>query len=509
LASHASLQRVGPALRAESSVSARSALIVGGPLLNHRVEATSRRKRMQAPNISPQTVPRSLAKPAVGTGEWQARVGWFEPAVRRASVTDAKWDMLLACVAGYILTSVGRVHQLFPAVEVLHPAMLAGFFAILLYAMDRREDRRLKVLWVGTTKWLLAMVIWMVLSVPASINRGYSFDMVFGNFIKTVLMYVVIAGTVRGARDVERLSAVYLLGAVLYAGVVLARFDVGADTDWRLGHLYYYDANDFATFAITAMPFGLYFANRGRSALVRLWAVAGLALLSTAFVYSGSRGGFLALLVTGGFIVLRYNAIAFRTRVLALVFVSVVLVGTATDRYWEQMETIVSDSDYNHTAEDGRLEIWRRGIGYMLQYPLLGVGPNNFGTAEGTLSPFAERQQFGIGVRWSAPHNSFVQVGAELGVPGLVIFVGMIASAFGALRQSSPRSPSEPPSRTSHELTPALKASLIGFVVGAFFLSLAYSEILYTLAALAVGLRKIRALEMVEREWAPPGARRS
>jgi hypothetical protein len=40
-------------------------------------------------------------------------------------------------------------------------------------------------------------------------------------------------------------------------------------------------------------------------------------------------------------------------------------------------------------------------------------------------------------------------------------------------------------------LAPALTASLIGFVVGAFFLSLAYSEILFTLVALAVGLQKV------------------
>ena len=40
---------------------------------------------------------------------------------------------------------------------------------------------------------------------------------------------------------------------------------------------------------------------------------------------------------------------------------------------------------------------------------------------------------------------------------------------------------------------PALTASLLGFVVGSFFLSLAYSEMLYTLVALAVGLHKVSA----------------
>ena len=41
------------------------------------------------------------------------------------------------------------------------------------------------------------------------------------------------------------------------------------------------------------------------------------------------------------------------------------------------------------------------------------------------------------------------------------------------------------------ELRQALTASMIGFVVGAFFLSLAYHEMVYTLIALAVAMAKI------------------
>ena len=108
------------------------------------------------------------------------------------------------------------------------------------------------------------------------------------------------------------------------------------------------------------------------------------------------------------------------------------------------------------------------------------------------IPPMAARQQYGVGVRWSAPHNSFIQVGAELGLPGLVLFTGMIASAFVVLHRTA-QSSSAPglAHRAAPELTQALTASLIGFVVGAFFLSLAYSEILYTLLAFTVGLQKV------------------
>ena len=183
------------------------------------------------------------------------------------------------------------------------------------------------------------------------------------------------------------------------------------------------------------------------------------------------------------YIVLRYSAIPLRWRLGATAFVAVVVLATASDHYWQQMGTITSEDDYNHTSETGRLQIWSRGIGYMVANPILGVGPNNFPAAEGTLSPLASRQQFGIGVRWNAAHNTYVQVGAEMGLPGLGLLVAIIASVFVALGRARHRS----------RLAPVLTATLIGFVVGAFFLSLAYSEMLYTLIALALGLAKVTA----------------
>ena len=93
-----------------------------------------------------------------------------------------------------------------------------------------------------------------------------------------------------------------------------------------------------------------------------------------------------------------------------------------------------------------------------------------------------------MGVRWNAAHNSFVQIGAEVGIPGLVLFVLLIAGGFAALRAVARTRPSP---ACPIQLTQTLTASLIGFVVGGFFLSLAYSEMLYTLVALAVGLHKV------------------
>ena len=44
---------------------------------------------------------------------------------------------------------------------------------------------------------------------------------------------------------------------------------------------------------------------------------------------------------------------------------------------------------------------------------------------------------------------------------------------------------------TPRALANALTASLVAFVVGAYFLSLVYTELFYTLVALSVGLCKV------------------
>ena len=425
-----------------------------------------------------------------------------EPEVRPVHAEPLGWDPLLVCLAGYILVVVGRIHQLFSGLEALHPATLTGLFAIALYAMDRRDDRRLRLVICPVTKILFALLVWMVLSTPGALVPGSSFDVVFGNFIKTVLMYVVVVGSLRGIRDVERLAAVYLIAATTYSVIVISRFDLGEGDAWRLGHLYYYDANDFATFAVTAMPFGLYLLHAGRRGLTRLMAVVSLMVLTLAFVRTGSRGGFIALIAVAAFIVWRYTGVPLRWRVAVTVLVGLVVLGAASDQYWTQMGTILSDADYNRTDESGRMQIWRRGLGYMLSNPILGVGPGNFQAAEGMLSPFATRQQFGIGVRWNAAHNSYIQVGAELGIPGLCMFVGVIGGAFAALRRvrrseidnEQEGEDGQDEADRHGAFRQALMASLIGFVVGAYFLSLAYTEMLYVLVALAVGLEKVTAL---------------
>ena len=413
----------------------------------------------------------------------------------RAAAIDAGWDPLLVSLVVYLLTAIGRLHQLFPLLSPLHPALLSAACAVVFYLLLpsgspwRRTGllpRSRPLLWMG------AFLLWATLSVPGALWVGGAFRTVTDVLVKSVLMAAVLVGAVRGVRDVERLAGGYFAAIAVYAGIVLTRFRVGGDA-WRLGDLYYYDANDFATLAVTALPLGIYFALRARSLAARAAAGLGLACITTAFIWAGSRGGFVALLAVALFLVLGYTSIPLRWRLSVTVGLGLLFAATASDAFWAKMGTLLHPAnDYNLESPEGRSAIWKRGIGYLLSHPVLGVGAGNFPTAEGTISPRAARQSVGRGVKWQAAHNSYVQVGAELGFPGLACFLGMIGSAYAGLRRRWRRPARAAPHgdpRTA-PLAQALGASLVGFTVGAFFLSLAYTEALYVLVALASGLRR-------------------
>ena len=176
--------------------------------------------------------------------------------------------------------------------------------------------------------------------------------------------------------------------------------------------------------------------------------------------------------------------------------IAVIVTATAGDKYWTRISTIFRPSqDYNLTEEQGRMKLWRRGIGYMIDHPVLGVGAGNFPRAEGTISPLVERTPRGRSLKWGPPHNSYVQVAAELGIVGFLIFGAFFFNVFKALRAlpaaAGPPVPGDPVPRRRARLAQSLTASLIGFAIGSFFLTLAYADMFYALAGLAVGLRQV------------------
>jgi putative inorganic carbon (HCO3(-)) transporter len=85
---------------------------------------------------------------------------------------------------------------------------------------------------------------------------------------------------------------------------------------------------------------------------------------------------------------------------------------------------------FSLSTMNGRLEVWSRAIYGIQDFPLTGMGMNTFRTVVKELYPlFMVGSDFDIG----HAHNEFLQAALDLGIPGLVAFIGLYIGASAML----------------------------------------------------------------------------
>lgn len=404
-------------------------------------------------------------------------------------------DPLRIIVALLIFLAIGRAHQHYGFIGALQPALLL-FAGGAAYAFFNARSIR----WTNvTTSWppkvVAALALLACFSIPFGISIGSAGNFMINSFSKVVLTFFLVVVAVRRTGDLKMFVWAFVLGCGFLVYISLFSFTLqSTGSMMRLSNLYFYDANDLTVVLTTGIPLSLVlFQNTGRAGRI----VSGIILLGIgmSLARSGSRGGFLGLLAVGIVLLFLVRNVSIPKRAGAVLVLAAGLFIMAPEGYWSQMETLTEPTeDYNWQSPYGRKAVAERGMGYMLQYPLFGVGVGNFGRAEGVLSQVAlDRASTGSPYRWSAAHNSFVQAGAELGVPGLILFCTLVFGGMFGLARLRKRLPGSwqrggAERRFLYDLATYLPVSLVGFAVAGFFVSFAYHDLLYVLTVFVTGV---------------------
>jgi O-antigen ligase len=399
-----------------------------------------------------------------------------------------KWDALLLVLTLLVFFQVWRVQGLVPRVPLLGLPVLCTVVALLLLSLDRDPRRRLHSLNHPVVRAVLGIVVLVMASIPGSLYPSLSLSFLLMDYLRAVILMILIAASIRGLADLRRLAWVQVVGVTLCSTAIVATSQMGSEG--RLSTVAYYDVNDLAMLIVCTLPLIVYLWQRPTGPFGRVGLAAATVFLLRTLGQTGSRGGFLGFVAVGGYLLLRFHGISGAKRVGAVALLVILLGVFASDRYFERIETILHPSaDYNWSgkSETGRMDIWKRGLGYMLEHPAFGVGAANFEKAEGTLAPQArQRQQYGRSFQWSTAHNSFIQIGAEIGVGGVILFSALLIGAFRALSAARRGPPGE-----ARVLAQILTGSLVAYVVTASLLSQAYSAYLYALLGMVLGLAKV------------------
>lgn len=410
------------------------------------------------------------------TAPMRARPGWTASALdpRRRSGVGSRLLTLTLAVALASAQIEGYLLEIHPALAKAAPALF-----LVAWVAHRWWTRRPLTTAHPVVAVVAALAVVVLASTAVNLDNGYA----LGSMVRWLPFLVLTVALVDVlAQDVApRLALSALLaGALVAAAGALVSFVV-LDQPRATGPLE--DPNDLAYVLTAAAPIALVRlgAARGRRAV---GLAAALALLLAGSAATVSRGGALAFLVTLVYVTWRRlvsaRLMAFGMGLLALVGSGVLLVA------YDQVELAINQKRYiAATNVETRALRWEAALRMLGDNPLLGVGPG------GAMSGYVEYSGFAeLAEPTPVTHQMYLEVGAELGVPGLGLFLALILGAAVAseLAVRRLRRAHAPPHHPSLLAAYACQASLLALCTSSFFLSQEYYMPLWTAVAVATAL---------------------
>ena len=239
------------------------------------------------------------------------------------------------------------------------------------------------------------------------------------------------------------------------------------------------DGNDFSLSLNIVIPYCIYLCFISRSKSMKLFFLALTVLFVLAIVATSSRGGSIGLAA-----MLFYHWLKSNKKIKSLIGLAILAIIVslyAPSIYFERMGTI---KDYeSEGSAQGRIVAWKSSIRIAADHPLTGVGAGHFSVSFGT-----GYRPPGVGrtdMAWLTAHSTYFLALGELGIPGILVVLGLITSNLvwnSRIIRSLGTENASVNQFSDKKLFICLNSSLIGFAVSAAFLSATYYPHLYILA---------------------------
>jgi O-antigen ligase len=362
---------------------------------------------------------------------------------------------------------------------------VAGLLLVVAWlAVASTGGRRARNLFTerpGLVYLLLAFLGWNAISVAWAGSSSASMSSVMRYTLNAVLVPIAYTA-VRDRRDVVRVLAVIVFGAVLAALSAIANppaveSAVSGRVTGTIG-----DPNELAAALVVGLAVaGTFAVNRHIGPLWRALSGFAVLLCFTGILLSLSRGGLIGvggMLVTAVLVAGRW-----RGRVLA-VGLSIALAGVAYFAFFASLPAKERVTNVGGGGT-GRLDLWTVGGRMVDAHPFTGVGSGNFPTASVhyLLKPGAIQRGDLILSTPKVAHNTYLNVLAELGLVGGVLFVAFLVISVGSMCLAIRELRREGDERVEI-LVRGLVVAMGGYLTTLMFISENYSKLMWFLLAL-------------------------
>jgi probable O-glycosylation ligase (exosortase A-associated) len=348
-------------------------------------------------------------------------------------------------------------------------AMLVGWLAKGLGSWRFGKAR-------GVVLSLIALQVWCVVGAASLASDPAPAWQFVESLLKIVLPFLVGITTIDSLHKVKQLAWVIVLSEG-YLALEFNLWYLGGNNRLRWEGFGGMDnnCNAIALVACTGLAF---FLGLGAKAWWQKALAFGVALMMLhAILLSNSRGGMLSLIVTAIAIF-----VLMPKRPLPCLFLALAVAGglqLSGPEVRARFSTAFADKEQRDGSAESRLVLWSACWDSMQHNPL-GVGPANWG---------AVVPRYGF-ERGKLAHTLWLQVGAELGLPGLTLLASFYAICIARLLRFA-RKETESGDPDMRWLACSVIAALIGFAVSAQFVSLDLLEHPYYINLIGACLLKL------------------
>ena len=312
----------------------------------------------------------------------------------------------------------------------------------------------------------------LLLSAITASHQGVAWDSVIEQF-KFFLPFLAGITLIQSRLEVTALAWTIVLAQGLVGYEMNTSYLHGHNQARESGLLG--DNNTFAVSLVTVVGPAIFLSLLSG----RVWQKA-LAFLCSAMILhtvllTFSRGGVLSLIVAGGAIFLIMPKRP--GYLLAMVLVAALAIRLTGPQLLERFQTSFKPAEERDYSAQSRLQLWRDNFHVMISNPVTGIGPRHWPLV-------AARYGWPPG---KAAHTFWLEVGAEIGIPGLLaIVVFFVSSLWIAWRITRVRGDPWLACMGGFAFT-----GLVGFMFGAQFVTSEGNEIPFFVALVGLSARQL------------------
>jgi O-antigen ligase len=282
---------------------------------------------------------------------------------------------------------------------------------------------------------LILTLIWFAISLAWAPDPSRGTELIL-QYTIAIFVAIIVITTIQEPRHARWVFIAFVVGATLsvVAGFLVSGLDPGsldADEEGRLsggGG----DPNVLAAGLVPAIVLAGAVFSRYRHPIGRIGIAFAVAIMMAGLVATQSRGGILSAIIAAvaALVVLRHH----RAQVLA----GLAIVATVAGLWFAAFPSAWQRVTEYQGGGTGRTDLWRIALRVNAAHPINGIGLGNF-EAEAKLFVRRPGQLTYVRLIVDKPHvahNTYLQILAETGVIGLLLWASAVLALMGATRRA-------------------------------------------------------------------------